>query len=36
MITLTYALAGILMAATAILFAQGLLDAAQQTAGLDA
>ena len=32
MITLTYALAGILMALTAILFAQGLLDAAQQTA----
>jgi len=32
MITLTYALAGILMALTAILFAQNLLDAAQQTA----
>jgi MFS family permease len=32
MITLTYALAGILMALTAILFAQGLLSAAQQTA----
>jgi MFS family permease len=32
MITLTYALAGVLMALTAILFAQGLLDAAQQTA----
>ena len=31
MITLTYALAGILMALTAILFAQGLLDATQQT-----
>ena len=32
MITLTYALAGILMALTALLFADGLLDAAQQTA----
>jgi MFS family permease len=32
MITLTYALAGILMAGTAILFEKGLLDAAQQTA----
>jgi MFS family permease len=32
MITLTYGLAGVLMAGTAILFAQGLLDAAQQTA----
>ncbi len=32
MITLTYALAGILMAVTAILFEKGLLDAAQQTA----
>jgi MFS family permease len=32
MITLTYALAGILMAITAILFQQGLLDATQQTA----
>jgi MFS family permease len=32
MITLTYALAGILMAVTALLFAQGLLDAVQQTA----
>jgi MFS family permease len=32
MITLTYALAGILMAVTAVLFAQGLLDAVQQTA----
>jgi MFS family permease len=32
MITLTYALAGVLMALTAILFAQGLLDAGQQTA----
>ncbi|HWE74369.1 MAG TPA: MFS transporter [Stellaceae bacterium] len=31
MITLTYALAGILMAVTAILFAKGLLDATQQT-----
>ncbi|HEY1507117.1 MAG TPA: MFS transporter [Stellaceae bacterium] len=31
MITLTYGLAGILMALTAVLFAQGLLDAAQQT-----
>ena len=32
MITATYGLAGLLMAVTAILFAQGLLDAAQQTA----
>jgi MFS family permease len=32
MITLTYSLAGILMALTAILFTQGLLDAGQQTA----
>ncbi len=32
MITLTYALAGILMAITAILFEKGLLDATQQTA----
>jgi MFS family permease len=32
MITATYALAGLLMAATALLFAKGLLDAAQQTA----
>jgi MFS family permease len=32
MITLTYGLAGLLMALTAILFARGLLDAAQQTA----
>jgi len=32
MITLTYGLAGLLMAATAILFAEGKLDAAQQTA----
>jgi MFS family permease len=32
MITATYGLAGLLMAATAILFAQGVLDAAQQTA----
>jgi len=32
MITLTYALAGILMVLTAILFAEGWLDAAQQTA----
>jgi MFS family permease len=31
MITLTYALAGILMALTAILFAEGWLDATQQT-----
>jgi len=32
MITVTYALAGLLMALTAILFERGLLDAAQQTA----
>jgi MFS family permease len=32
MIALTYGLAGVLMAATAILFARGWLDAAQQTA----